>query len=71
MTRNEALEIAKTNRNARTVMDIEHLFRNGPAPVDADFGYRHGWYSVGEFSFNDEDLTGTKYDPTQGGWAFI
>lgn len=72
MTRNEALVIAKANHAAHTKADIEHMFRNGPAfDAFADFGYRHGWYTVGEHSFNNEDVTGNAYDITQGGWAFI
>lgn len=72
MNRAQALEIAKANRSAHVAADIANLFHGAPA-FDAfeRFGFRHGWYSVGKFSFNNEDLTGQKYDPTQGGWAFI
>jgi hypothetical protein len=71
MTRIEALEIAKARRELRQSAVIENLFRKGPAVNDAEFGYRHGWYSVAGFSFNDDEITGQAYDHTQGGWAFL
>lgn len=71
MTRHDALQIAKVRyaefMKARTDAD----FGRGPEPREADYGYRHGWMSVAGHSFNSEDLTGEKYDITQGGWAFI
>lgn len=72
MTRTEALEIAKVNYAKYQKADIEEMFGRGPK-FDAfkEFGYRHGWIIVGEHSFNNEDLTGTPYDITQGGWAFV
>jgi hypothetical protein len=72
MTRNEALEIAKANYAAHTAADIANMFNGGPAfDALAQFGYRHGWYRVGEFNFREDEVTGEAYDPTQGGWAFI
>ena len=72
MTRNEALAIAKTNYEAHTAADIANLFKGGRSfDALAEFGYRHGWYLVGDFSFCLEDITGDKYDITQGGWAFV
>jgi hypothetical protein len=72
MTRTEALEIARANHKAHTAADIAHMFKGGPAfDAFAEYGYRHGWYTVGEYSFNMEDVTGDKYDITQAGWAFI
>lgn len=72
MTRTEALDIAKANYAAHRAADIDNLFRGGPAfNAKSEFGYEHGWYEVGEFCFNVEDITGDKYDITQGGWAFI
>lgn len=70
MTRTEAHEIAKKNQAARMAAMIANLFRGAPAIDDATFGYRHGWYRVGEHSFFEYDLTGEKYDATQGGWAY-
>lgn len=71
MTRTEALEVAKLNHAARTAADIANLFHGGRS-FDAaeEFGYEHGWYVVGEFSFSDEEVTGIAYDPMQGGWAY-
>ena len=72
MTRTEALKIARANHKAHTAADIAHMFKDGPAfDAFAEYGYRHGWYMVGEHSFNNEDVTGAAYDITQGGWAFI
>lgn len=72
MTRLEALEIAKANHAAHTTADINNLFKGGPAfDAQAEFGFRHGWYTVGGYSFSNEDVTGRPYDITQGGWAFI
>lgn len=72
MTREQALEVAKTNRVAHQAADIANLFKGGPAfDAQAEFGYRHGWYMVGDYSFCLEDITGEKYDITQGGWAYI
>lgn len=70
MTRSEALQIAKASYAAYQKADIEHLFGRGPEPVESDYGYRHGWVIVGDFSFNNEDLTGIPYDALQGGWAY-
>lgn len=62
MTRNEALVIAKANHKAHMDADIANLFKGGPAfDAEKEYGYRHGWYRVGEFSFNNEDVTGTKW----------
>jgi hypothetical protein len=72
MTKNEALGIAKANHAAHTAADIANLFKGGRSfDAQSEFGYLHGWYMVGDFSFCLEDLTGEKYDITQGGWAFI
>lgn len=71
MSRAEALIIAKKNYAAYRAAVIANLFNKGPAVVDAEYGYRHGWIIVGEHSFNDEALTGQKYDMHQGGWAWL
>ena len=72
MTREQALQVAKTNHAAHQSADIANLFKGGPAfDAQAEFGYRHGWYTVGDHSFCHEDITGEAYDITQGGWAFI
>jgi hypothetical protein len=72
MTRNEALATARNNHQAHTAADINHMFGRGPAfNALEQFGFRNGWYRVGEFAFNLEDITGEKHDITQGGWAFI
>lgn len=72
MTREQALEIAKINHAAHRAADIANLFKGGPTfDAQAEFGYRHGWYVVGNYSFCLEDITGEKYDITQGGWAYI
>lgn len=71
MNRTAALETAKANHAARTAANIAFLFKNGPEVNELEaFGYQHGWYRVGEFSFNIEDVTGQAYDPLQGGWAY-
>ena len=66
-----ALKIAKENREAHMKADHAKMFSNGPDFDEAAFGFKHGWYSVGDHSFNSEMLTGIQYDLTQGGWAFI
>lgn len=71
MNRNEALEIARQNHAAYRKATIENLFRNGPKVDNAAYGYHHGWFTVGEFCFCDEEITGIAYDHTQGGWAFV
>lgn len=72
MTRNKALEIAKMNYAAHTKATINHMFKDGPAFDEVqDFGFRYGWYRVGEFCFCNEEITGQPYDHTQRGWAFI
>ncbi len=70
MTRLDALQIARANFEARTAADIANLFHGGPAVEDI-YGYRHGWYQVGDFMFSTEEITGRAYDPTQGGWAYL
>lgn len=57
MTRIEAQAIARTQYAAYIVADIEHMFRAGPAPKGADFGYRHGWVCVGEFNFRSDEIS--------------
>lgn len=72
MTRAEALEIAKINHAAWCKADIDHMFGRGPAfDARADYGYLHGWFMVGDFSFSTDEITGREYDHAQGGWAFI
>lgn len=72
MTRTEALEIAKVNHAAHIRANIEFMFKRGPAVDElGQFGYRHGWYKVGEFCFCQDEITGTPYDHTQGGWAYL
>ena len=83
MTRNEALEVARANLKAHGKASIDFTMNvwvkmtdieareKAQRDLDDSFGFRHGWYSVGEHSFNREMLTGEKYDSTQGGWAFI
>lgn len=75
MTRNEALEIAKTTYAAHRKAIIDLMFGRTTgtteAEIDQRHGYRHGWYSVGEFSFCSEQITGIPYDHTQGGWAYL
>lgn len=72
MTRNEALEIARANYAANTKENIAFTFGRAPA-YDAfeKYGYRHGWYYAGGFCFSVDEITGTPYDHTQGGWAFL
>lgn len=72
MTRNEALEIAKANHAAHIKANIEVIFGRAPAYDElATYGYMHGWYRVGEFSFCQDEITGVPYDHTQGGWAYL
>lgn len=71
MNRNQALKIAKQNYQAHSAARIACDFKGGPAVNETSFGYRRGWYTVGEFSFNTTDVTGQPYDVTQGGWAYL
>jgi len=71
MTRSEALQVARANHKAYRDADLNHMFGRGPEPVDADFGHKHGWFIVGEFSFCEEEITGIPYDMHQGGWAWV
>jgi len=61
MTRAEALNFAKQFYQDYQKASIEHLFRNAPEPVNADYCYKHGWIIFGGHSFNNEDLTGKPY----------
>lgn len=75
MTRAEALEIAKANQKAYHAADWANM-RNGgngldPATALHDYGYRHGWFRVGEFNFDDAEITGIPYDSNQSGWAYL
>ncbi len=83
MTEAEAIEIARANLAAHSAAQIEFTFKVWAVMTDIEarerlqrelnyrFGYRHGWYKVGDISFDREMLTGEKYDHTQGGWAFL
>lgn len=79
MTREEALEVAKTNHAARMLEYVKEL-RRDPSNANLDafdlrcvgtYGYRHGWYLIGGFSFNQDEITGQPYDINQGGWAWV
>lgn len=67
MTREQALEVAKKCRidmNAELFKVWGMRFgtlqaqREMISAVEKKFGHQHGWYHVGEFAFNDEDLVG-------------
>ena len=59
MNREQALKVAKANYAAHRAADIANLFKGGPAfDAQAEYGYRHGWYTVGDFSFCLEQITG-------------
>lgn len=63
MTRIEALEIARKAYAAYQSAYTNHLFRDAPAPVDADYGYHHGWVSAGEFNFGSDEMVGPTNQP--------
>ena len=72
MERNDALSLAKVNYAAHRKAIIENLFRGADLPDELlAYGYRHGWYTVGEYCFSQEDITGEAYDHDQGGWAYL
>lgn len=71
MTREQALQKAKELHAAYRKAVMNELFHKGPKVNDDDFCHRHGWFVVGEFSFNDQDITGRPYDMHQGGWAWV
>lgn len=75
MTRTEALEVARTNYKAHRAAVIAHMFGRTPGSIESEIderhGYRHGWYTVGEFCFITDEITGVPYDHTQGGWAYL
>lgn len=75
MTREQALEIAKTTRSNHMKAYSDDLFGRGPKLSSDDelsqFGYRHGWYQVGEFNFCEDEVSGVPYDMNQGGWAYL
>jgi len=71
MTRNEALATAKINHKAHRKAVIDHLFGRAATLDEASFGFRHGWYQVGNFNFSQDEITGQAYDHTQGGWAHL
>ena len=73
MNRQAKLEIARRNHAAFRKAEIENLFRGGADPRNdaARYGYRSGWFYVGETAFSVEEITGQGYDITQGGWAHL
>lgn len=56
------LEVARNLFTARNKAMVEHLFRNGPAPIDADYNYKHGWVHVNGEGFTIEDCFGPSYN---------
>ena len=56
MTREEALALAFAASRVYQERLTAHEFRGAPAPVAEHFGYRHGWYSVGSYSFCHSDF---------------
>ena len=71
MTRLEALEVAKQQHTYRRSALRSYDYLNGPAVIDADYGYRHGWYHVGDYHFSINEITDSSYDAEQGGWAYL
>ena len=72
MTREQALQTAKATHKAYRKALLENLMGRAPHfDALADYGFRHGWYTVGEFSFSEEEVSGVPYDITQGGWAYL
>ena len=69
MTRNEALEIAKANHIAHCKADIEAMFRGKDLPKGSDYGHSNGWYTVGEYSFSVDEITGIRRDRVQEAFA--
>ena len=65
------IEIAKANLEAFDKARIAALFHQGPEPVEADYGYKHGWIILNGVSYSREQLTGVPYDMNQGGWAWV
>ena len=79
MTREQALEVAKKNHAARMIEYTTEL-RRDPSNTNLDafdvrcvekYGYQHGWYVIGGYSFNGDEVTGVPYDIHQGGWAWV
>jgi hypothetical protein len=57
MTRTEAQAIARLNYARYIAADIKFLFCGAPMPKGEDYGYRHGWTTVGEFSFRSDEIS--------------
>lgn len=52
-----ALAAAKTSfRNLNTAW-MQHWLGNAPAPVEADYNYRHGWIHLFGFGFRSDELS--------------
>lgn len=71
MERTAALEAAKKAHSNHMAVPFQERVWMKPEEEFSRFGYRHGWYHVDSFAFNDEEITGDKYDSTQGGWAYL
>ena len=57
MTRTEAIAEAARRHRARGQALLACMYgRTGPLPNDADYGHRHGWYSVGEFDISTDEF---------------
>ena len=66
-----ALEIAKSNHAAHMALPFSQRVWMQPEEEAARFGYKQGWYIVGEVSFSLEEISGVPYDSHQGGWAWV
>lgn len=49
MTRQQAIEVAKTKFAARCAALWKFWTEGGREPNDTDFDFHHGWFSVGEY----------------------
>lgn len=56
------LETARSLFTAYNAAMIEHLFHNGPAPIEADYSYKHGWVQVNGQGFSHEMCFGPSYN---------
>ena len=82
MNRTEAFKVAQTNHAERRAAELAALHAAFAARTVVDYdaqdavaeqkwGYRLGWYIVGDFSFSESEVSGVSYDIHQGGWAWV
>lgn len=72
MTKAEAFAIAQANCLAFHDAELAAMLGKGPEVNEQDFGHRHGWFTVGGYTFPDYELRNLpRACPVQQRFAYL